>query len=237
MKYGQIAESKRINSAIYSCFDYVREEDQRRFVKKFREQPHDSDLIMHTFRELVLGAYLYSSGLRLTYEYRVEGKTPDWAILDDCGGLAGIIDLVNFHIDQKTESEMEDQLRATGVSLPHWRDGNKDNVQRLYSSIQFKIAEYLALVRKLGVPYAVAIFPDFLAAIDFGEVLRCMYNESGLFKLYQELSGVLFFEENAGRYYFKYERNPNALHQFRLPSGTLDLHRDYEGQEGNRTKE
>ena len=56
MKYGQIAGSKRVNYAIYRCFEHLCDKDQQRFVRKFREQPHDSDQIMHTFRELILGA-------------------------------------------------------------------------------------------------------------------------------------------------------------------------------------
>jgi hypothetical protein len=68
MKYGQIAESKKINYAIYRCFEHLCDEDQQRFVKKFREQPHDSDQIMHTFRELILGAYLSSRGFRVRHE-------------------------------------------------------------------------------------------------------------------------------------------------------------------------
>ncbi len=82
VKYGQIAGNTSINAMIYRCFEYICEEDQRKFVKKFREQPHDSDQIKHTFRELVLGAYLGSNSFRVKHDYVIDDQTPDWSILD-----------------------------------------------------------------------------------------------------------------------------------------------------------
>ena len=46
MKYGQIAGNKSLNAVIYRCFEYIDEMDVQAFVKKFREQPDDSDQIM-----------------------------------------------------------------------------------------------------------------------------------------------------------------------------------------------
>ncbi len=117
MKYGQIAESKKINYAIYRYFEHLCCEDQQRFVKKFREQPHDSDQIIHTFRELILGAYLSSKGFRVRHEYSVESKTPDWCILDNRSVVVGIAELVNFHIDAVTEGEIAKQIQAKGHGL------------------------------------------------------------------------------------------------------------------------
>jgi len=226
MKYGQIAGSKRVNAAIYLCFNLLKEQDQRRFVRKFHEQPHNSAQVMHTFRELILGAYLCSFNVQVTYELKVEGKAPDWGILDCTEKLSGIVELVNFHIDQQTEKEIEEQLNNGGISRAYWRDGNKDNVQRLYSSMRRKIVEYSNLVKKLKVPYVIAVFPDFFSSIDFEEVLQCVESESGLFMQYQELSGVLFFEEHAGVYYFRYASNPNAVLKITLADGILNLQAD-----------
>ena len=38
MKYGVLAGNASINEAIYRCFDYISERDQRAFVRKFRAQ-------------------------------------------------------------------------------------------------------------------------------------------------------------------------------------------------------
>ena len=222
MKYGQIAESKKINYAIYRYFEHLCEEDQQRFVKKFREQPHDSDQIMHTFRELILGAYLSSRGFPVRHEYLVEGKTPDWCILDNRSAMVGIVELVNFHIDAVTESEIAKQIQAKSIIAVYWRDGNKNNVERLYYCIWDKMQKYQALIEKLRVPYIVGIFLDFKVVVDLEELRGCLYrNGTGLFQMYGYVSGVLYFEENAGQYLFRYEQNPDAQRKVELPSGVL----------------
>lgn len=230
MKYGQIAGSKKVNCAIYYCFEHLCDKDQQRFVKKFREQPHDSDQIMHTFRELILGAYLSSRGFEVRHEYSVESKTPDWCIFNNKSEVIGIVELVNFHIDAVTESEIAKQIQAKGIAA-YWRDGNKNNVERLYYYIWDKMQKYQALTGKLGVPYITSIFPDFKVVVDFEELHACLYdNAAGLFQTYRDVSGVLYFEEDAGQYSFRYEQNPNALRKFDLPSGVFSLRRVREGR-------
>ena len=138
-----MAGNKHINELIYRCFEYIGEEDKQKFVKEFREQPHDSDQIMHTLRELVLGAYLGSSGFKVRHDCAVDTQTPDWCILDEKSVMTGIVELTNFHIDKATEDEIEAQLKARGVAWV-WRDENKDNVDRLYHCIWHKAQETLS---------------------------------------------------------------------------------------------
>jgi hypothetical protein len=211
MKYGQIAESKKTNDAIYRCFEHLCEEDLQSFVKKFREQPHDSDQIMNTFRELVLGAYLSSRGFRARHEYLVESKTPDWCILDNKSEVICVVELVNFHIDAATDNEIAKQMQAKGIAVV-WRDANKNNVERLYYCIWDKMQKYQALIEKLRVPYIVGMFLDFKVVVDLEELRACLYpNDTGLFQMYRQVSGVLYFEEHSGQYWFRYEQNPHAL--------------------------
>jgi hypothetical protein len=219
IKYGQIAGNRHINELIYYCFEYICEEDEKKFVKKFREQPNDSDQVMHTFRELVLGGYLGSMGLRVKHELLVDTKTPDWCILDEKSEVAGLVELTNFQIDKTTELEIEDQLRNRGIAL-FWRDENKDNVDRLYQSMVHKAEVYGVLAQKLKVPYVIAVFADFQAAIDSEEIRRCLFSqEFRLFEIYPEVSGVLYFLETSGHYLFRFIRNPIALREFDLPDG------------------
>jgi hypothetical protein len=222
MKYGQIAGNKQINALIYRCFEHICEEDERSFVRKFREQPHDSAQIMHTFRELVLGAYLGSSGLKARYDWAIDTQTPDWCILGREMAVTGIVELVNFHIDKTTENEIEEQLQARGVTTA-WRDHNKNNADRLYHCIWHKAQVYRALVEDLGIPYIVAVFGQFQAAIDFEDDLSpCLFDkESGLFEMYPDVSGVLYFEEISGLYLFNYTSNPYAVRSFGLLSGVF----------------
>lgn len=220
MKYGQIAGNKHINTCIYRCFEYVCEKDERKFLKEFSQQPHDSDQIMHTVRELVLGAYLASSGLKVRHHYRVDNKTPEWCVLDDKSAVIGIVELTNFHIDKVTENQIEHQWQARGEAWV-WLDPK--NVKRLYDHIEAKAGVYSNLVKKLEVPYVIAVFCDFRAPLSFTEEVRfCLSNQhSGPFKIYPEISGLLYFEDHASRYFFNYAHNPSPLRRFDLPSGVF----------------
>jgi hypothetical protein len=219
MIYGQLHATKKMNEFIYQCFSYISDDDVRKFVKKFKEQPHESDHFMHTVRELILGAYLGLCGLKLKYDRKINNKTPDWSILDDTNIPHCIIELVNFHIDRRTEIDIESQKRAKGIAS-YWRDGNKDNVSRLYMCIHQKAEIYGKLIENTRLPYIIAIFSDFRAILDTEEIQSCLStNESGIFWLYPNVSGVLFFEENSGQYSFHYFSNTNAIRPFDIPNG------------------
>jgi len=221
MKYGQIAGNRRLNTLIYRCFEYICEEDERKFIKKFREHPPTSDQLMHTVRELILGSYLCSRDFKAIYDYAIDTQTPDWCILDESFSVKGIVELVNFHIDKVTDNKIEKQRQVKGIAW-YWRDGNKDNVDRLYECIQYKAQVYRNLTEELRLPYVIAVFGDFQAAVDFEEVQTCLFDEgAGLFKLYPGVSGLLYFEENSGRYSFRYAHNPNRLRVLDLPDGVF----------------
>ena len=215
MKYGQIAGNSYINARTYYCFEHICEQDQRRFLKNFRDQSNDSDQIMHTYRELILGAYLSANGLNVSYDFRVHNKTPDWCILDNTSKVMGIIELTNFHIDKPMEGQIKKQIEAQGIAFYH-----PDNFERLYYCMWHKTELYQALVQNLQIPYVVAIFGWFEAAVDFEEVQFCIFHKDiGLFKIFPQVSGVLYFQESLGRYLFNYARNPNAQQVIELPGG------------------
>jgi hypothetical protein len=176
---------------------------------------------MHTFRELVLGAYLISGGFSARYEYSVGAQTPDWCIMNDQGTIIGVVELVNFHVDKATEDEIDRQWKDESIAAV-WRDANKSNVERLYHCIWRKAQVYLRLVEKLTVPYVIAVFADLRAALDLEEVRTCLFNDgSGIFEMYPEVSGLLYFEERGGQYQFRYIHNSLALHSMDLPNGTF----------------
>lgn len=125
MKYGQIAGNQSINATIYRCFEYVSEEDARKFVKKFDNQLHDEVQVMHTFRELILGGYLRLNGLNARHDYRIDTETPDWCILSETLEVKGIIELTNFHVDKATGDEIERHRQARGMWVG--RLGSNDN--------------------------------------------------------------------------------------------------------------
>ncbi len=221
MKYGQIAGNKRINDLIYQCLDLIFGEDVQKFIKYFREQPEGSDDILHTFRELVLGAFLNSEGFLARYEYKIDNQTPDWTILSGEGLVNCVIECTNLHIDKATEVEIETKQPEKRV-VAYWRDGNKDNVERLYQCIWRKATAYKSLIASSKAPYVIGVFSDFEVAIDSEEVELCLYDEdSGIFNMYPEISGVLHFVENSGRYTFMYFKNPKAKYGIRIPNGVF----------------
>jgi len=222
MKCGQITGNEEINGFICCFFEYLCEEDQRKFRRDFRNLPPESDQMVHTLRELILGAHLSANGYQVRHDYTINNQTPDWCILDDESAVIGIVELTNFHIDKATENEIREQSKLKENSF-YWRDGNKDNIDRLYHCIDHKAQAYRSLAISLKIPYVVAVFGEWETAVDFDEIRSCLFGkETGLFKEYPEMSGVLYFvEQNALRYLFNYAENPNPLKPITMPSGVF----------------
>lgn len=213
MKYGMLAENEHVDALIHRCFEYINEEDVRKFTKKFRDQPHDSDEIMNTIRELLLGAYLCSQGFNARYECAIEGQTPDWSVFDQGPGSTpvAIVELTNFHIDKATQIDIEKQKNAKRIAV-YWRDGNKDNSIRLYDSISEKALKYKNLAVERKIPLIVAIFSDIHTIVDLEELHPILFTEDqGVFITYPWVSGILFFEQTEGELYsFSYISNPKS---------------------------
>jgi hypothetical protein len=218
MEFGQISESKKINEAIYNCFRIISNENVNKFVKLFKEQPHNNIQIMHTFRELLLGAFLSNNGFHIEYNRKVDNKTPDWCIIDDNSRTQCFIELINFHTDLETTIDIYRQFQAKGL----WCNFTKPNIPRLYQTIWEKSSKYKSLANKHNIPYVVSLFGDFAAGVDQEEIDECLFDkETGLFEKYPEVSGLLYFEENAGKYIFIYKINPFAFRRIEITNGIL----------------
>jgi hypothetical protein len=217
MKYVRLAGNNAINKTIYRCLRLISESDVPKFIKQFKSIPHDDPQVMHTFRELVLGAFLRLNGFNARHDYEVDGKTPDWVILDEFGNVFAIIELVNFHLDRLTEKSVTHTMDS-GQTACVWTD----NTSRLYQTVWKKSDTYEKIAVKNSVPYVVAIFGEFTAGVDFDEIQEVLFEEhGGLFSFCQILSGVLFFEESGGQYVFKYFANPKPLQGIELPIGVF----------------
>jgi hypothetical protein len=217
LKYSQIAGKPAINAYIYRCFDELDEITQRKFVKRFRQQQPEQ--VMHTFRELILGAYLHSIGFNIRYELRLQGKTPDWVITAEDGLPQAIIELMNFHLDLETSMEIKRQLQEKPVA-GYWPDGNKNISERLYSCLATKAQTYLGLATESNLPYTIAIYCEPETTIEREEIRDCLEDQQdGVFNLYPAVSGVLFFVELGGRYHFHFLANPHATRAWTIPGG------------------
>lgn len=223
MQYGQIAKKKRINATIYQCFEYLSEQEARKFVRKFKDQPDDKVQWWHTFRELILGAFLAKNGFHVQSDYRIDTKTPDWCVVDDSLRPRCIVELVSFHLDADTSEDMARQFQERGI----WCNFEKPNTTRLYHAIWEKASVYKPLANTHDLPYVVAVFGDFVD-IKEEELDECLFAaETGLFEAYPEVSGLLFFEEKSlESYAFIYKPNPRAVRGMSLPSGGFQKYRD-----------
>ncbi len=231
MEYGQLSENSNINYDIYGYFEYISEKDRRKFVRKFREQPHDEYQVMHTLRELILGAFLASKGFLVCHDLEIEGKTPDWVILDAQESPVGIVELINFHVDRHTEMDIEKQLKhpdpMSTVDTAHgpipvavyWQKPNKE---RLYQRIEEKANKYERLAENNKLPYVVSVFGELRAAVKKEELHQCLFEDhGGLLAQWPTLSGVLFFEESNGTYVFDFIENPQGTISITIPDGRI----------------
>lgn len=218
MKYGQLLKNTNMNTTAYRCFRYISPEDEMKFVNKFHKQHGYGWQITHTYRELVLGAYLCSKGFNARYEVDLDLKTPDWSIFDEGQEIIAIVELFSFHAPKEYENSFWKSLGAKGVSFG-WKP---KNINRLYSSIRDKTTTYKELIKKYKLALIVAIFDQKPADIQMKELQNCLLaEETGLFELYSELSGTLLFHEGfsdlfPAPYSFRYIENPRPLKEFLL---------------------
>src|SRR5258708_599383 len=108
MQFGEIAGNRSINAMIYQCFKALDERDKQAFVKKFREQMNDAYQVMHTFRELVAGAFVAGQRFLPAYEPEIDNQTPDWRFIGLDSVPTLILDVVNFHPDKKTDDQQKE---------------------------------------------------------------------------------------------------------------------------------
>lgn len=225
MDYGVISGNSSINTMIYQSFAALDERDRRRFVKKFREQRNDEHQVMHTFRELLVGAFLGARGFRPEYEPAIDGKTPDWRFVRE--GHAVILDVVNLHPNKRTHEEQQQAL-AQGSSWAGWLPSESS---RIHSTLSGKAECYKQILERLQCPYVIGMYPWFFAALSIDEVTECVNATDGVFPQHPRLSGILFFEErgsiwskeNPQVYRFRYLANPAAALPIAIPDGNVPI--------------
>ena len=209
MRYGQIAGNHSINAMIYQCFELLSEADARVFVKKFNEQRKDVHQVMHTFRELLAGAFVAGQGFQPEYEPDIDGQTPDWRFLDRSGGRSFIMD----------------------VAGQIWSGWLKPKTERLYSSLGGKAAKYKNLVENHRCPYVISIHPLFAAYLTTDHIRDCTSPPDGIFPHYREVSGILVFEESGipfspartAAYRFTYLANPFGANPLTISEGGIPV--------------
>ena len=94
-----------------------------------------------------------------------------------------------------------------------WVGWLPDNVGSLYQKLHAKAETYEKLVTHHGAASIVSIFGDMNAAVETDELEEALYEAygGGLFAKTPSLSGVIYFQENAGIYGFRYFNNSASL--------------------------
>lgn len=207
MKFGVLSENSHINSRIYKMFEDLDPSDVAVFARKFKSERNEQ--LFHTFRELIIGSQLRRQGLKLRYERKVLGKTPDWVSVDDADQIDEILDVVTLRQRRETETDILSTL-STGQIWSGWVTIPPDHI---YSKIEQKANAYASLVNSIKRPYIVCLFGEFTADVDPEEVQLVLYSHhGGVFSTLPTLAGVIYFLERSGTYHYSYFANHAAAY-------------------------
>ncbi len=169
----QLVRNPRINTKIRSFLSLLDAEDQQKFIKKFKTE--ESEQKTHTFRELILGAFLAMNDLKAKYEVSIGGKTPDWLLYTAEGKVLAILDQVTFHQAQNIEIQMNPAMSRDEP----WVGWLPDNTDRLYQKIQEKAEKYERLAQEKHASLIIAIFADINASVEEGELCEALFDAHG----------------------------------------------------------
>jgi hypothetical protein len=221
MKNVPISKIKKENETINHCFQYLGDIEEEKFVRNFKNQPHNKVDYLHILRELILGAYLSKIGFCMHYEYKFGSQTPDWCILDKNSSPQCIIELFNFNPDATTSAQLAHQVQDQDLA---WSYFVKPNTNRLYDKIMEKASKYKTIVNEYKLPYIISVFSDSIASVKQEELNECLFEkETGIFEKCPEVSGLLFFENVLGGYSFSYKENSLSHRAMNIPSGEFPI--------------
>lgn len=183
---------------------------------------------MDVLRELVIGWYLANLDFAVRYEPNIDSVRPDWAIFRRWDDLAGIVEVKSFYVDKHTETQLDGAFECTPFTA-FW--GNA-NTQRLWQSLRDKASKstYHDIAMRHHVPYLVALHSDFRAAVSMDDLEVCLFDtDTGIFKIYPSVSGIIYFEDSGSGYRFSHIANPFSSHTIAWPrlSLTANVFRPY----------
>jgi hypothetical protein len=236
MKVEEFSGNPGLNDCIAACLWHLEAGDAARIARKLRSNAGAPDKreFLHTFRELILGAYLAHNGFRVRTFEKHDGKDPDWSIVDDGGTLRALIEVRSFHADQQTESRIDAALAAGQWAYAEFDEAKTS--QRFLQTIWEKCGAYKDLAKAKDVPYVIGCFGYFSNWLERSTVLENLHSpEFGLFRRpeddgYPDVSGLVVFDERtslcardavAHAYVFEYFSNPHATRPFEIPAGSL----------------
>lgn len=205
-----IAGNPAVDRTIRKCLGEIPVSVARVVERRLRSVATDDDG-MHTFHELLIGAYLARCGWTVEYERLIDGKTPDWTLIED-GDARGIIDVVTYHLARSLEDYLKEMSAKRGTAA-YW----PENEQKMFGALDGKASNYDALATRRGIPFVVSIFTKFEVGASPDEIMQVLAGEGRIFEQRPALSGVLFAREETGKFGFTYFPNPTAALPIALP--------------------
>jgi hypothetical protein len=200
----QLDLDERGNAHLQSLVQKLHPRDASIFVKGLTKQPLRERF--HLYRELLLGAQIRQGGADFRYEQKIDRKTPDWSLMEN-GRLVELIDVITLHQRKEMEIEITTSIRASN----RWTGWSTIPPDHIYRKLTEKAEKYSELVCKRQAPFVLAVFGDFLAAIEPEEVEYVLNTQhGGWFSTAPDVSGIIYFHEKNFRFEFTYFPNASA---------------------------
>ena len=115
--------------------------------------------------------------------------------------MLALIDVVNFHADQKTDSYIRPAVAERKVASP--TIDTEANSLRFHQSVKNKCIAYKDIIESRHIPFVIGFFPQFEVNVDRGQIMENLYSEeSGLFRKsedggYPNVSGLVNYPDVA----------------------------------------
>lgn len=207
MQLPQLDPDDRGNAHLQELVRRLHPDDVSAFVEKLTTQPLRARF--HTYRELLVGVHVRERSADFRYERSIDGRTPDWSLLDDSGRLQEVIDVTTLHQRNEKEREITASIRSTG----RWSGWITVPPDHIYRKLNDKAGQYRELVLESQAPYVLAIYGEFIASLTPEDIKHVLYvHRNGWFSAASEVSGVIYCRERNFQFEFTYFRNPNALY-------------------------
>jgi hypothetical protein len=204
------------NEHLHALLRRVHPDDVRPFVEKLTKQPLRDRF--HTYRELLIGVHLRDRGFDARYEQAIFGQTPDWSLIDSGGNFMELIDVLTLHQRHDKDVEISAAIRAERL----WAGWITVPPDHIFRKLNDKAGQYSGLARQIGIPYVLAAYGEFTAAIDPQEIEQVLlFQHGGWFATRPEVSGFIYCRETQLEFEYTYFANPHASHGSTLFLGEI----------------
>ena len=197
---------ERGNQHLQGLVRKLHPDDAPSFVNKFTSQPLIARF--HTYRELLVGAYLREQRIDVRYERAIDGQTPDWYLAAHDGAHDEILDVFTLH--QRREKDIE--ISSSIADYCRWVGWITVPPDHIYRKLTDKAGQYNNLVKRCSIRMVLAPFVEFTASIEPEEMHHVLFERhGGWFATAPTVSGVLYSRMHNCEFEAIYFANPHAM--------------------------